>query len=729
MEPLADSDPLSLGEYELLGRLGTGGFGVVYAAKSADGQEVAIKLLRPEFSDDQNLRQRLEREGEALSRVGGDRNVKIHDVVTEGEHAYLVMDLVEGETLSDRVGSQGPLTGPLLWFAAQGLVEALEDIHEAGIVHRDLKPSNVMYGPDGVKVLDFGISAVTEEAGLTQTGAFLATAAWISPEQVLGKEVTKQSDVFNLGLVLAFAATGEHPYGTGRADAVMYRITNSEPELSGVPQPLQEAVQMCLNSDPSQRPAMTSLKGFFSSTGASSLELPDGSEGTVIVQPDRLIETAAVSEQKEEKKSKKWLIPVGSIAAAAALVVGILAFQNSGNDDSVAQSDGSNDVGSNTELVTDELSFETETETETETTEPEKIEEVIEEEVVEEEVEVEETTTTTEVAVTTTTEDAAYIESVLTDTYPWGASEKATALQQVLGLEADGNYGSGTRSVHITELETRGLSLMGVPEVPDATVTSSTSTTTPEQQVVEAFRCDVTKNWTWADMAPNGGTLWEQMGFWVLVTDAQVSGTWPASSIQVSFTYQTYLNDVLQGNSAGEPASFHDWIEAIQQTGGMKFTGDVGVLGLGEEPDEGDIVRIVLQVSAIGTLYNQQVSDDCSFEESYTVPIDEAAACAVNITVPNIVGLTTAQIVALGVGFVETNSPDGHWLQPPNCSSTFNFSNRQLRYGEAGTDNGFTICADGEPVVVDQGHFTPGVYSFEYARNMPFEALRAACEP
>ena len=279
-----------------------------------------------------------------------------------------------------------------------------------------------------MEVLDFGISAVTEEAGLTQTGAFLATAAWISPEQVLGKEVTKQSDVFNLGLVLAFAATGEHPYGTGRADAVMYRITNSEPELSGVPQPLQEAVQMCLNSDPSQRPTMTSLKEFFSSTGASSLELPDGSEGTVIVQPDRLIETAAVSEQKEEKKGKKWLIPVVSIAAAAALVVGILAFQNSGNDDSVVQSDGSNEVGSNTELVTDELSFETET------TELEEVIEEEEEEVEEVEVEeVEETTTTIEVAVTTTIEDAAYIESVLTDTYPWGSSEKAIALQQVLG--------------------------------------------------------------------------------------------------------------------------------------------------------------------------------------------------------------------------------------------------------------------------------------------------------
>ena len=131
------------------------------------------------------MKERLAREGEALSRVTGERNVEIYKVVTEGPYVYLAMELVEGETLQQRVDSQGPLAGPLLWFTAQGLVEALKAIHEAGITHRDLKPSNVMFGPDGVKVLDFGISAVAEETGLTQTGAFLGTAAWISPEQIL----------------------------------------------------------------------------------------------------------------------------------------------------------------------------------------------------------------------------------------------------------------------------------------------------------------------------------------------------------------------------------------------------------------------------------------------------------------------------------------------------------------------------------------------------------------
>jgi serine/threonine protein kinase len=372
MEPLLGLDPSSLGDYELLGRLGSGGFGVVYAATGSDGQKVAIKLLRPELSDDQTLRDRLAREGEALGRVGGQRNVKIHDVVTEGEFAYLVMDLVEGETLSDRVTENGPLTGPLLWFAAQGLVEALEDIHQAGIIHRDLKPSNVMHGPEGIKVLDFGISAVTDESALTQTGAFLATAAWISPEQVLGREVNEQSDVFNLGMVLAFAATGEHPFGAGRADAVMYRITNTEPELEGVPRPLREAVEMCLQRDPLERPSMETLKSFFASTGAYQLETGSQEEGTVIVQPDRLVSVAATTKSSEplptNDRKKKRLAPVVAVAAAAALVVGILAIQQPSNSETATTQENPSSLSeNNVDLSTDQLSFEVEITTTTET--------------------------------------------------------------------------------------------------------------------------------------------------------------------------------------------------------------------------------------------------------------------------------------------------------------------------------------------------------------------------
>ena len=248
---------------------------------------MALKVLRPELADNPGLKERLAREGQALGRVGGDRNVDIYEVVTEGSYTYLAMELVEGETLQERIERDGSLAGPLLWFTAQGLIEALQAIHNAGITHRDLKPSNVMFGPDGVKVLDFGISAIADETGLTQTGAFLGTAAWISPEQILGREVTEKCDVFNLGLVVAYAATGRHAYGEGRPDAVMYRISNLDADLEGIDEPLVAAIRRCLERDPAFRPSMSELLGFFTSGGQESLpDLPPDS--TIIVQPGQI---------------------------------------------------------------------------------------------------------------------------------------------------------------------------------------------------------------------------------------------------------------------------------------------------------------------------------------------------------------------------------------------------------------------------------------------------------
>jgi serine/threonine protein kinase len=322
MEPLSPNDPERIDEFVLEGRLGTGGYGIVYAATDPEGRRVALKVLRSELADNTNLRERLKREGDALSRVGGDRNVEIYKVQAEGSHTYLAMELVEGETLQQRVDRDGPLVGPILWFTAQGLIEALEAIHEAGVTHRDLKPSNIMFGPDGVKVLDFGISAVAEEAGLTQTGAFLGTAAWISPEQILGREVTEKCDVFNLGLVLGFAATGRHPYGVGRPDALMYRISNMDADLEGVDEPLHTALQRCLRRDASQRPTTGELLGFFASGGQDDLPgtpvAPSGS--TVIVQPrdlDRAVQSAAsrkVEPSTESPKPKRKRRVVGLLA-------------------------------------------------------------------------------------------------------------------------------------------------------------------------------------------------------------------------------------------------------------------------------------------------------------------------------------------------------------------------------------------------------------------------------
>jgi len=346
--PLLSSDPTQIDDYRLDGRLGAGSFGVVYAATDADGSPVALKLLRPELSDDRRLRRRLAREAEALRRVEGDRTVKIIDVITEGDRAYLVMELLEGSTLDDTVKDQGPLQAGPLWFAAQGLIEALHDIRDAGVIHRDLKPSNVMYGPDGIKVLDFGISVVAEETSLTQTGAFMGTAAWISPEQITDDEITEATDVFNFGLVMAFAATGTHPFGEGRSDALMYRISSAEPDLSGVFSPVKEALEQCLQREPDARPSIAALAKFFNSDRATGLGT--GVSDTVIVSPDALdtnvgIDSGSAGDdadrvvqppfnQASARFGNRKIVAVWTAMIAVAAIAGIVISQDS--DDTTA---------------------------------------------------------------------------------------------------------------------------------------------------------------------------------------------------------------------------------------------------------------------------------------------------------------------------------------------------------------------------------------------------------
>jgi len=351
MDALLPSDPTQIDGYVVEGRLGSGGFGIVYAATSPDGVPVAIKVLRSELSDDVRLRDRLAREADALGRVEGERTAEIFKVVTEGDLVYLVMERVEGESLTDQVNENGALSGPMLWFAATGLVQALQEIHAAGIVHRDLKPSNVMYGPDGVKVLDFGISVVADETALTQTGAFVGTGAWMAPEMVLGNDVTEKTDVYALGLVLAFIALGRHPFGEGRADALMYRIANTDPDLEGMSEPFLGAVSMCLQRDPDDRPALEELAGFFGSNGEQQLSATSivGSDagGTRIVQP-------AVAAASGGGNKKRNVLIGASVVAAAAAVVGIIIGVTGGGG-----GEGPPELadGEDTELQSDDVAF------------------------------------------------------------------------------------------------------------------------------------------------------------------------------------------------------------------------------------------------------------------------------------------------------------------------------------------------------------------------------------
>ena len=282
-DALQANDPRSLDGYEIVGRLGEGASGVVYRAKQSDGTFVALKVLRAEFANDEKVRERLRREATALQRVAGGRTAKVLKVEADGAVPYLVMELVPGTNLDQFVEKNGPLRGGLLWSATLGLVEALVSIHQAGVIHRDLKPSNILIGADGVKVVDFGISALHEVSSLTGTGTFIGTASWVSPEQVTGRPVTEASDVFSLGMVLAFASSGFHPFGTGRTDAVMFRITHEAPNLLGVPENIRPIVEGCLNKSPLLRPSLNLVQSLLHDSTFSGGSDESSDTGTKIV--------------------------------------------------------------------------------------------------------------------------------------------------------------------------------------------------------------------------------------------------------------------------------------------------------------------------------------------------------------------------------------------------------------------------------------------------------------
>jgi hypothetical protein len=255
-------------------------------ATDTGGSLVAVKVIRPEIADAPNVRQRLVREAESLIKVQGQRTVKLIEINADAPSPYLVMQYVEGQDLSTQIAEEGPLRGAMLRVVFLALVEALRDIHSASIIHRDLKPSNIIIGSDGVHVVDFGISAIQEEASLTGTGAVVGTAAWMSPEQVEGSPVGPEADIFNLGLVMAYIATGAHPFGAGRPDALMYRIVHGEPNLDGVPTQYRSVINQCLSKNPTSRPSLSEIESSLQSSINSADEVI--SSGTFVISSTEL---------------------------------------------------------------------------------------------------------------------------------------------------------------------------------------------------------------------------------------------------------------------------------------------------------------------------------------------------------------------------------------------------------------------------------------------------------
>ncbi|MGI5456586.1 protein kinase domain-containing protein [Streptomyces sp. CA-249302] len=262
MEKLGAGDPQRIGAYRLLARLGAGGMGYVYLARSERGRTVAVKLVRQELAAQEEFRARFRQEVQAARQVGGHWTAPVLDADTEAAVPWVATGYVAGPSLQQVVGhDHGALPERSVRILAAGLAHALTDIHAAGIIHRDLKPSNVLVTIDGPRVIDFGIARALEtvtDGGLTRTGALVGSPGFMAPEQVRGDRITTACDVFCLGSVLAYAATGALPFGTANSGvhALMFRIAQEEPDLEGVPEGIADLVRDCLKKDPAARPTL-----------------------------------------------------------------------------------------------------------------------------------------------------------------------------------------------------------------------------------------------------------------------------------------------------------------------------------------------------------------------------------------------------------------------------------------------------------------------------------------
>ncbi|MFF0445885.1 serine/threonine-protein kinase [Streptomyces sp. NPDC004609] len=265
MDQLVPGDPQHIGGYRLLARLGAGGMGQVYLARSDRGRTVAVKLVRQELAAQETFRERFRQEVRSARRVGGQWTAPVLDADTEAPVPWVATGYVAGPPLNEVVsGDHGPLPERSVRILGAGLAHALASIHTAGLIHRDLKPSNIMITIDGPRVIDFGIARALETAadgGLTRTGALVGSPGFMAPEQVRGEPLTPAADIFCLGSVLMYAATGRLPFGTAESagHALMFRIAEEEPDLTGLPIGLFDLVQHCLDKYPGRRPGLEEI--------------------------------------------------------------------------------------------------------------------------------------------------------------------------------------------------------------------------------------------------------------------------------------------------------------------------------------------------------------------------------------------------------------------------------------------------------------------------------------
>ncbi|MFF5975686.1 bifunctional serine/threonine-protein kinase/ABC transporter substrate-binding protein [Streptomyces sp. NPDC012769] len=345
MQPLRKADPSTIAGYRLLGRLGAGGMGVVYLARSAGGALAAVKLIRAEHAADPGFRERFRREASAAGRITGRWVVRVLGADPEAREPWLATEFVPGPSLVEAVEAvrtHGALPEPTVRALGARLADALHDMHGAGLVHRDVKPGNVLLALDGPRLIDFGIARTAGATALTATDAMIGTPGFLAPEQarVVGAgEVGPASDVFSLGCVLAYALTGRRPFGTGGVAAVVYRTVHEEPDLDGVPEALLPLVTACLAKDAADRPTADGVRAALGpADGPAGDWLPPGLPALIAERSSRVLDLPVadptmIDSARPVGLSRRRLLALGSagtVAAAGGVTAWLLARDPAG---------------------------------------------------------------------------------------------------------------------------------------------------------------------------------------------------------------------------------------------------------------------------------------------------------------------------------------------------------------------------------------------------------------
>ncbi|MCT4352192.1 serine/threonine protein kinase [Streptomyces sp. Je 1-79] len=320
VEPLASSDPRRIGPYQLEGRLGAGGMGQVFLGASAAGRRVAVKVIRPELAATSQFRARFAREVEAARRVGGFHTAQIVDADPEAASPWLAAEYIPGPTLQQVIAAQGPLPPDAVLRLGAGIAEGLAAVHNCGLVHRDLKPGNVILAADGPRIIDFGIAHTPDAGPMTHTGTVIGTYAYMSPEQIRAPaQVTPASDVFSLGSVLTFAATGRGPFDASTVLAIIHRVTSEAPVLTdiAVGSPLHALVCHCLAKDPAERPPTSEVLRRLAVTAPAAPPVP--------AMPPAIPPLPATT-PVDGRPIRRRSVLFGGLAAATAVAAGPTAF-------------------------------------------------------------------------------------------------------------------------------------------------------------------------------------------------------------------------------------------------------------------------------------------------------------------------------------------------------------------------------------------------------------------